>query len=643
MDITVSGRKLPVSEIMLGVRGDNNVESIRFLIPRMTSAGVDLSQGIGYAVFRLPSGTDGQVSLTPEVIDDDTVAMTLLVGAQMTSERGRGKLALKISGLESVMWSSEICDTFVVNTIDMPSPQPVSMFRAVTVGERIAEPESEQPLTVTERTINIPAELQTIAVANDENSETVSIVVPRYFDGQDLSEYDFILHTEMAGNGVDDILFNNQNGQMKAVEDSTVTLTWVLRPPQTSYEGELSIQLLVQGEEFKWHSLIGELTIAKHISGESVIPSAPSMYGQWLAEMQDLIDKINASASAVDDFNANLPVIQEAESNAQAAAASAEEAGSSASAAAASAEEAKKAAESASQAAADSKGWYANAEALRSAHPTAENGAWAIVGDTDTIWVWDSDTSAWVESSPEVDLSGYYTKEETDEKDNELNRKVSYLYKATFDMDSWTPGSGNVTQTATLVPVDGGPPVTSGSTLLACIGTDSTLPAETKDAMAGPAGDIAKAAKALGDNTITVTLDSAPDVDVEIYFSIKQGVSPAVPPLDPVGAGGGMKLLWKNKSLSQSFASQTVPVDLAPYSAVVCVFVKATTIQDVFVTAFAPLNVRVDALFRMGATALADRTFTPTASGVLFSQCTGVTSEQKNEWVIPSAIYGIKF
>ena len=119
-----------------------------------------------------------------------------------------------------------------------------------------------------------------------------------------------------------------------------------------------------------------------------------------------------------------------------------------------------------------------------------------------------------------------------------LGTAASYLYKATFDMGSWTPGSGNVTQTATLVPVDGGPPVTSGSTLLACIGTDSTLPAETKDAMAGPASDIAGAEKTLGAGTISVTLDSAPDVDVELYFYIKQGVSPAVPPLDPVGAGG---------------------------------------------------------------------------------------------------------
>lgn len=152
-----------------------------------------------------------------------------------------------------------------------------------------------------------------------------------------------------------------------------------------------------------------------------------------------------------------------------------------------------------------------------------------------------------------------------------LGTAASYLYKATFDMNSWTPGSGNVTQTATLVPVDGGPPVTSGSTLLAYEGIDSTLPQETKDAMSGPAGLIAKATKTLGDNTITVTLDSAPDVDVEIFFSIKRGVEPAVPPLDPVGAGGGMTLLWENPNPTGSWLSNSISFTGAGYDLFVVV------------------------------------------------------------------------
>lgn len=43
-------------------------------------------------------------------------------------------------------------------------------------------------------------------------------------------------------------------------------------------------------------------------------------------------------------------------------------------------------------------GWYATPEALNTAHATATAGDWAIVGSTDTVWIWDTDTSAWVDS-----------------------------------------------------------------------------------------------------------------------------------------------------------------------------------------------------------------------------------------------------
>ena len=43
-------------------------------------------------------------------------------------------------------------------------------------------------------------------------------------------------------------------------------------------------------------------------------------------------------------------------------------------------------------------GWYADLTALQTAHPTATDGDYAILGSTDTVWVWDSDTSAWVDT-----------------------------------------------------------------------------------------------------------------------------------------------------------------------------------------------------------------------------------------------------
>lgn len=59
-------------------------------------------------------------------------------------------------------------------------------------------------------------------------------------------------------------------------------------------------------------------------------------------------------------------------------------------------------------------GWYATPEALMAAVPIGENGWWAVVGTTDTIWTWDSDTGAWVNTQAKVDLSDFYTQAQVD-------------------------------------------------------------------------------------------------------------------------------------------------------------------------------------------------------------------------------------
>ena len=59
-------------------------------------------------------------------------------------------------------------------------------------------------------------------------------------------------------------------------------------------------------------------------------------------------------------------------------------------------------------------GWFETELALEAAHPTGQNGQWAIIGSTDTIWTWDSDTSAWVNTGNTADLSNYYTKAQAD-------------------------------------------------------------------------------------------------------------------------------------------------------------------------------------------------------------------------------------
>lgn len=47
---------------------------------------------------------------------------------------------------------------------------------------------------------------------------------------------------------------------------------------------------------------------------------------------------------------------------------------------------------------AHNKGWFATQAALEAAYATAEAGDYAIVGSTDTVWVWDTDNSEWVDT-----------------------------------------------------------------------------------------------------------------------------------------------------------------------------------------------------------------------------------------------------
>ncbi len=43
-------------------------------------------------------------------------------------------------------------------------------------------------------------------------------------------------------------------------------------------------------------------------------------------------------------------------------------------------------------------GYYANETALRTAHPTGNAGEYAVVGTTDTMWLWDVEGADWVDS-----------------------------------------------------------------------------------------------------------------------------------------------------------------------------------------------------------------------------------------------------
>ena len=201
-----------------------------------------------------------------------------------TQETGFLEAQIKISGLDCQLWHSEIFSLQVKRSIPIDTEQAISFASA-----RIANPEIEPAITVTERTMQIPKELQNIAVQSDQNSETVTIKAPRYFDGHDLSRYQFWLRTVNSDGGYDPVSLN------PVVEGHEISMLWTLRPPQTSIPGRLSIQLWVTGVSFDWHTAPTSVNIINRIGGEPVIPVNPPFWDEFLKKVSAFAEKAQIS------------------------------------------------------------------------------------------------------------------------------------------------------------------------------------------------------------------------------------------------------------------------------------------------------------------------------------------------------------
>lgn len=156
---------------------------------------------------------------------------------------------------------------------------------------------------------------------------------------------------------------------------------------------------------------------------------------------------VRDNEAGIQDVHENIEAIKAAPANATAAAASAKEArswavGDTASRPGEGMDNAKYYAALAQQVSQGAVGWYPNYEALYAAHDTGYDGNWAIVGDTDTIWVWDSDTGVWKDTGESSKFANYYDKTQIDAL---LTAMKSKFKTVTVPAESWTAGSYTVT------------------------------------------------------------------------------------------------------------------------------------------------------------------------------------------------------
>lgn len=155
---------------------------------------------------------------------------------------------------------------------------------------------------------------------------------------------------------------------------------------------------------------------------------------------------VRDNEAGIQDVHENIKAIKAAPANATAAAASAKEArswavGDTASRPGEGMDNAKYYAALAQQVSQGAVGWYPNYEALYAAHDTGYDGNWAIVGDTDTIWVWDSDTGVWKDTGESSKFANYYDKTQIDAL---LTAMKSKLKTVTVAASAWTSGDYSV-------------------------------------------------------------------------------------------------------------------------------------------------------------------------------------------------------
>lgn len=147
---------------------------------------------------------------------------------------------------------------------------------------------------------------------------------------------------------------------------------------------------------------------------------------------------VRDNEAGIQDVRENIEAIKAAPANAMAAAASAKEArswavGDTASRPGEGMNNAKYYAALAQQVSQGAVGWYPNYEALYAAHDTGYDGNWAIVGETDTIWVWDSDTGVWKDTCQSSKFANYYDK-------TQIDAKLPKLVTVTVAASAWTSG-----------------------------------------------------------------------------------------------------------------------------------------------------------------------------------------------------------
>ena len=379
-----------------------------------------------------------------------------------------------------------------------------------------------------------------IVVEADNDSRRINFSVCKYFDGVDLSTKNITIRFNNALQQYDEYTVKD----MKA-EDDVITFSWLISNKVVIQCGEAMFDVLFWDEDgYKWHTKPAKLKVEHGLLESDAIASqeAFDVYDQWRIEAKKNLEATTEAkdAAKTSETNAANSATNAGQSEANALA-SENAAKTSETNAANSAilskswavggtgtrtnedfDNAKYYAQQAQVAAKGALGYYPTPERLREEHPTSSVGYWAIVGSTDSVWVWSKTKNDWSDATY---LTNYYTRTET----NEITSKIAPLYTATYTVDGWIDASESeqangymFKQVVTLTKdVESSPDVTADSTFMTVGACESSGVLATDQTLLEALGIINAGFTTSGTNNVTTLVEKKPASDISVKWAIK--------------------------------------------------------------------------------------------------------------------------
>lgn len=260
------------------------------------------------------------------------------------------------------------------------------------------------------RIITVPERGVVLGVEGDKDVNRVRFRMNRYYHGSDLSSFQIRINYQNADGEV-----NYFTVSEKTVDTDTFSFVWVVAADAVMTKGTVLFVVNCFATDSSdvvqkaYHTTLGAASVLEGLEVD-VEGNQPQIVDFLSKLKNELTVHAGTVLQQMDDY------AKSAESSKTAASNYADDAGKSASSAASSETNAKtseanakKYADEVRTVAEGYKGWFETETALAAAVPNGVKGDWAIVGSTNSIWLWDGSANVWVESVPRIDLSNYPT------------------------------------------------------------------------------------------------------------------------------------------------------------------------------------------------------------------------------------------